>query len=69
MKGTPMTGRRLGTHWYPRKEATIRTREEDDVWVTREELRTLYVCTRFTTKRFFPDAYTRLNMILNVIRL
>ena len=27
------------------------------------------VCTKFTTQRFFPDAFTRLNMISNVLRL
>lgn len=66
---TRATGR-LGRDWTPGGAAVVRKRSEDDLWVAREDLRALDdACTRFVTKRLFPDAFARLNMVLNVVRM
>lgn len=67
---SPLAAKRLGREWLAGESLVINKRSNDETWITREELRELdEVCTRFTTKRFFPDAYTRVNMIINIIRV
>lgn len=69
-KHRALLARRIGHDWMPQDRASIVTRDEDDVWVTREDLKPLDdVCTKFCTKSFFPDAFARFNMILNLVRL
>ena len=61
-------GKRLGLEWVPDKRTELRA--NDDVWVTREELKPLDdVCTKLVTRKYFPDAFARLNMVVNVARL
>lgn len=61
---------RIGQDWQPDASVVLRQSADDDVWIPREGLRSLDdICTRFTTKRFFPDAYSRMNMIVNVVRV
>lgn len=63
-------GARLGSEWMPRTANAIQKRDEDDVWVSRENLRQLDdICTKFCTLKYFPDAFSRLAVISNVIRL
>jgi len=65
-----LAGRRLGREWMPADGSVIRRNADDDRWVSREHMRVLDdVCTKFTTRRFFPDAHSRMNMVANVIRL
>lgn len=65
-----VAGARVGHEWTPRTKNAIEPRDEDDSWVDRDDLRVLDdVCTKFCTNTFFPDAFARLNMILNVVRL
>ena len=54
----------------PENADVIRKRTDDDRWVSREDIRVLDdVCTRFMTKKFFPDAFIRINMTVNMIRM
>lgn len=63
-------GARIGSEWMPRTANAIRKRDEDDVWIRREDLRPLDdVCTKFCTLKYFPDAFSRLAVISNVVRL
>lgn len=66
----PLSRQRVGRHWMASNASVVTKRSQDDLWIAREDLRVLDdVCTRFTTKRFFPDAHTRVNMIINMIRI
>lgn len=61
---------RMGTDWMPVDVNSVETKEGDDVWVTREDLKSLDdVCTRFCTYKYFPDAFARINMIVNMTLL
>ena len=41
-----------------------------DHWVTNEQLKPLNdVCTKWCTNKYFPDAFSRVNMVASVIRL
>ena len=64
-------GRRIGVDWMPRDARVVEKKEEsDDHWVTNEQLRPLNdVCTKWCTRVYFPDAFARVNMVANVIRL
>lgn len=63
-------GKRLGEDWVPENVRLIERRVDDDRWATRESMRVLDdVCTRFMTKKFFPDAFIRINMTVNMIRM
>jgi hypothetical protein len=60
--------RRPGPEWVRGK--AIEPRDDDDVWVSREDLRPLDdACTKFVTQKFLPDAFARVNLVANVIRL
>ena len=64
----PRARSRIGKEWDP--GATRPKMETDDHWVTRAELKPLDdACTRFCTRKFFPDAFARINLVANVIRL
>lgn len=66
----PLAHQRIGRNWLSGDTALVSKRTNDDMWIAREDLRILDdVCTRFTTKRFFPDAHTRVNMVINMIRI
>lgn len=66
----PLSRQRIGRNWMSSETALVSKRSNDDMWIAREDLRVLDdVCTRFTTKRFFPDAHTRVNMVINMIRI
>ena len=64
------SGKRLGEEWMPENAGVIRKRTDDDRWESREDMRVLDdVCTRFMAKKFFPDAFIRINMTVNMIRM
>ena len=70
VRQSPHAGKRLGHGWRPSRAAAIEPQADDDVWITREELQPLDdVCTKFCTTHFFPDAFARVNMVANVLRL
>lgn len=59
-------GRRPGQDWL----RAVELQASDDVWVTREQLRPLDdVCTKFVTTKFLPDAFARVNLMGNVLRV
>lgn len=61
-------GKRPGRDWI--RADAIEAQADDDVWVTRLELRPLDdACTRFVSKTFLPDAFARVDLVANVIRL
>ena len=64
-------GKRLGVEWQPRGANAIVPKDRaDDLWITREQLKPLDdVCTRWCTRTYFPDAFSRVNMVANVVRL
>ena len=62
--------KRIGTEWLPKNRSAIQKRQDDDVWITREELKPLDdVCTKFCTLKYFPDAFARITMVSNVVKL
>ena len=63
--------RRLGHAWMPSDAKSIERKEaSDDNWATLDELKVLNdVCTRWCTRKYFPNAFARVNMVANVIRL
>lgn len=70
IRKSPLAAKRIGEDWLPQNAAVIRKRTDDDRWVSREDIRVLDdVCTRFTTRKFFPDAFIRINMTVNMIRM
>lgn len=63
-------GSRIGTDWVPHRRNAVEPQSDDDVWVTREDLRPLDdVCTKFVTQKFLPDAFARVSFVGNVMRL
>lgn len=68
---SPNAGKRLGFGWLPSDTASVKLKEEeDDHWTSTTELKIMNdVCTKFCTRKYFPDALSRVNMIANVIRL
>ena len=64
-------GKRMGVEWMPASAKSFEHKDaSDDHWVTNEELKPLNdVCTKWCTKKYFPDAFSRVNMVANVIRL
>ena len=68
---SPFTKKRVGREWRPRNESAIRSKQsEEDLWATFEDIRPLNdVCTKWCTNKYFPDAFARVNMIANTIRL
>lgn len=70
VRRSAFAGQRLGEEWMPQNAEVIRKRTDDDRWVSREDIRVLDdVCTRFMTRKFFPDAFIRINMVINMIRM
>lgn len=70
IRKSPLAAKRIGEDWLPQNADVIRKRTDDDRWVTREDIRVLDdVCTRFMTRKFFPDAFIRINMTVNMIRM
>ena len=70
IRQSELAGKRLGEEWRTLNTDVIRKRTDDDRWVSREEIRVLDdVCTRFMTKKFFPDAFIRINMTINMIQM
>tara|TARA_B110001452_G_scaffold266667_1_gene274153 strand:+ start:3042 stop:4898 length:1857 start_codon:yes stop_codon:yes gene_type:complete len=70
IRRSPLAAKRLGEDWLPENTAVMRKRTDDDRWVSRENIRVLDdVCTRFMTRKFFPDAFIRINMTVNMIRM
>jgi hypothetical protein len=65
------TGLRIGKQWMPSDLRKIEKKTEaDDHWTTHEDLKPLNdVCTKWCTSKYFPDAFSRVNMVANVIRL
>lgn len=69
---SPFAGKRIGKEWLPPSASEIVTRktDSDDSWVTREQLRPLDdVCTKWCTKTYFPNAFSRVTMICNMMRM
>jgi hypothetical protein len=64
-------GQRIGRDWMAGSETRIETKEDsDESWVSSDDLRPLNdVCTKWCSKTFFPDAFSRVNMVANVSRL
>lgn len=64
-------GKRVGREWLPRDARAVQTEEEAaQHWVGFEALRPWNdVCTKWCTRQYFPDAFSRVNMVANVIRL
>lgn len=70
IRKSPLAAKRIGEGWVPQNTEVIRKRTDDDRWVSREDIRVLDdVCTRFMTRKFFPDAFIRINMTVNMIRM
>jgi hypothetical protein len=70
IRRSPLAAKRIGEDWMPQNAEVIRRRTDDDRWVSREDIRVLDdVCTRFMTRKFFPDAFIRINMTVNMIRM
>lgn len=70
IRKSPLAAKRIGEGWVPQNAEVIRKRTDDDRWVSREDIRVLDdVCTRFMTRKFFPDAFIRINMTVNMIRM
>ena len=70
IRRSPLSAKRIGEDWLPNNAEVIRKRTDDDRWVSREDIRVLDdVCTRFMTRKFFPDAFIRINMTVNMIRM
>ena len=63
--------RRVGVEWMPRDATQIVPKAESDAsWVTREQLKPLDdACTKWCTDTYFPDAFARVNLVANVVRL
>lgn len=66
-----LAGKRIGRDWIVGSETRIETKEGgDDSWVSSDDLKPLNdVCTKWCSKTFFPDAFSRVNMVANVTRL
>jgi hypothetical protein len=64
-------GRRVGKEWMPKDTTAVLPKEnEDDTWAGYQELKPLNdACTKWCTKKYFPGAFARVNMVANVIRL
>ena len=64
-------GKRVGTEWLPASARSVQTKEtSDDHWASHDDLKPLNdVCTKWCTFKYFPDAFSRVNMVANVIRL
>ncbi len=64
-------GKRVGVEWMPKGSRSIQKKDDsDDHWATYEQLKPLNdVCTKWCTQKYFPDAFSRVNMVANVIRL
>ena len=61
--------RRIGVEWLPRGAAAIRV-EERRGWASRDQLKPLDdECTKWCTETYFPDAFSRVNLVANVVRL
>tara|TARA_B110001450_G_scaffold256635_1_gene287884 strand:+ start:4337 stop:6199 length:1863 start_codon:yes stop_codon:yes gene_type:complete len=70
IRRSALAEKRIGRDWLPQNADVIRKRTDDDRWVSREEIRVLDdVCTRFMARKFFPDAFIRINMTVNMIRM
>lgn len=68
---SPLAGQRLGRDWKGSGESRIETKESSDAsWLSPDDLRPLNdVCTKWCSKTFFPDAFSRVDMVANVGRL
>lgn len=65
-----LAGKRLGSEWTPRETKPLRKVLQDEAWVNTKLLEPFHSeCTNFCTRRYFPRARTRLNMVLNVLHL
>ena len=64
-------GLRIGKDWLPTDVSLIEEKiESDNNWSSHEDLKPLNdVCTKWCSRHYFPDAFSRVNMVLNVIRL
>lgn len=70
MRRSPLATKRIGEDWSPENTDVVSSPTDDDRWVSRGGIRVLDdVCTRFMTKKFFPDAFIRINMTVNMIRM
>ena len=65
---SPHAGKRPSVQWV--HGAAIEAQADDDVWVTREQLRSLDdACTKFVTEKFLPNAFARVSLVANVVRV
>jgi len=70
VEASKLASKRIGLDVLPNPQTVIPKTDEDDHWVSRDDLKTFDdVCTKFCTKRYFPDAFARVNMIGNVVSL
>ena len=71
LKLSQAVGLRMGREWKPRQANAILTKDaSDDHWATYEQLEPFNdACTKWCTATYFPDAFSRVNMVANVLRL
>ena len=63
--------KRIGRDWIPDEAGKVQPKKEsDDNWASIDDLSPLNdVCTKWCTRKYFPTAVARVNMVANVIRL
>lgn len=70
VSASPLAGKRLGAEWTPREMKPLRQVQQDEAWVSSAELGAFNdACTNFCTYHYFPRAFSRVTMVLNVIKL
>lgn len=63
-------GKRVGKEWRPSDVSVVPKDAADDSWATNDELRPWNdACTKWCTERYFPNAFSRVNMVANVVRV
>lgn len=70
VKRSERAGQRIGQDWNPSQGTASSFLPTNADWPTHEDLKPWNdVCTKWCTNRYFPDAFSRINMIANVIRV
>lgn len=64
-------GQRIGRDWMAGGETKFETKPDSDgSWLSSDDLKPLNdVCTKWCSTTFFPDAFARVNMVVNMCRL
>lgn len=68
---SPHAGKRLWKEWKPKDTSRIETKSvSDSNWASSDDLKPLNdVCTKWCVRTYFPDAFARARMVVNMIRL